>query len=100
MPNQPTRDDAIALLHKYTKSDSLRRHALGVEHAMVSMANKYGGDSNEWGLAGLLHDFDYEMYPTIEEHPYKGNEILKDKKIFVMELRLWFLNNCHLYAKK
>ena len=58
MPNQPTRDDAIALLHEYTKSDSLRRHALGVEQAMVKMAEKYGGDLNEWGIAGLLHDSD------------------------------------------
>ena len=79
MLNHPTRDDALALLHEYTKSDSLRRHALGVEQAMVKMAEKYGGDLNEWGIAGLLHDFDYEMYPTMEGHPYKGNEILKDK---------------------
>jgi len=79
MSNHPTRDDALALLHEYTKSDSLRRHALGVEQAMLKMAEKYGGDLNEWGIAGLLHDFDYEMYPTIEEHPYKGNEILNDR---------------------
>ena len=76
MPNHPNREDALALLHEYTKSDALRRHARGVEQAMSSMAKKYGGDLNEWGIAGLLHDFDYEMYPTIEEHPYKGNEIL------------------------
>ena len=75
----PTRKDAIELLHEYTKTDSLRRHALGVEQAMRKMAQKYNGDPNEWGITGLMHDFDYEMYPTMEEHPYKGNEILKSK---------------------
>ena len=76
--SNPTREDALALLYEYTKSDSLRRHALGVEQAMHKMAEKYNGDSDEWGLTGLLHDFDYERYPTMEEHPYKGNEILKN----------------------
>ena len=64
---------------KYTKTDSLRRHALGVEQAMRKMAGKYNGDPDEWGITGLMHDFDYEMHPTIEEHPYIGNEILKSK---------------------
>ena len=75
----PSRKDAIELLHEYTKTDSLRRHALGVEQAMRKMAEKYHGDPNEWGITGLMQDFDYEMYPTMEEHPYKGNEILKSK---------------------
>ena len=74
----PTREEALSLLYEYTKSDSLRRHALGVEQVMRKMAEKYNGDLDEWGLTGLLHDFDYEMYPTMEEHPYKGNEILKN----------------------
>ena len=77
--NYPTREDAINLLHEYTKTDSLRRHALGVEQAMRKMAEKYHGDPDEWGIAGLMHDFDYEMYPTVDEHPYKGNKILKSK---------------------
>ena len=77
--SSPTREDALALLYEYTKSDSLRRHALGVEQAMWKMAEKYNGNSVEWGLTGLLHDFDYEMYPTLEEHPYKGNKILKEQ---------------------
>ena len=77
--SSPTREDALALLYEYTKSDSLRRHALGVEQAMRKMAEKYNGNSVEWGLTGLLHDFDYEMYPTLEEHPYKGNKILKEQ---------------------
>ena len=77
--SSPTREDALALLYEYTQSDSLRRHALGVEQAMWKMAEKYNGNSDEWGLTGLLHDFDYEMYPTLEEHPYKGNKILKEQ---------------------
>ena len=79
MSDIPNRKDAIKLLHKYTKTDSLRRHALGVEQAMRKMAGKYNGDPDEWGITGLMHDFDYEMHPTIEEHPYIGNEILKSK---------------------
>ena len=79
MSDFPNREDAIKLLHKYTKTDSLRRHALGVEQAMRKMAGKYNGDPDEWGITGLMHDFDYEMHPTIEEHPYIGNEILKSK---------------------
>ena len=77
MPNCPNRDDAIKLLHEYTKTDSLRRHALGVEQAMRKMAEKYNGDPNEWGITGLMHDFDYEMYPSVDDHPFKGNKILK-----------------------
>jgi len=76
---QPTRADAWTLLCEFTQSDSLRRHALGVEQAMRAMAGKFGGDIEEWGLAGLLHDFDYERFPTADDHPYKGNEILSEK---------------------
>ena len=79
MANYPDRSEAIKLLHEYTKTDSLRRHALGVEQAMRKMADKYNGEPDEWGLAGLMHDFDYEMYPTMEDHPYRGNEILISK---------------------
>lgn len=79
MANYPLRSEAIKLLYEYTKTDSLRRHALGVEQAMRKMAEKYNGDLDEWGLTGLMHDFDYEMYPTIEDHPFRGNEILVEK---------------------
>ena len=79
MNNLPTREKALALLYEFTKSDSLRRHALGVEQAMIMMAEKYHGNRDEWGLTGLLHDFDYEMYPTTDEHPFKGVAILKEK---------------------
>ena len=71
------RQSAWNLLCEYTKSESLRKHALGVEAAMRAMAKKYDGDQDLWGITGILHDFDYEKYPTAEEHPYKGVEILK-----------------------
>ena len=75
----PTREDAWNLLCEYTESDSLRRHGLAVEQVMRKMAQKYGEDEELWAMAGLLHDFDYEKYPTMEEHPYVGNKILKEK---------------------
>ena len=75
----PTRKDAWKLLCKFTKSDSLRRHALGVEQVMRSFARKYNENEELWGMTGLLHDFDYEKYPTQDEHPYVGNKILVEK---------------------
>ena len=71
------RQSAWDLLCEYTLSNSLRKHALGVEAVMRAMAGKYGGDPDIWGITGLLHDFDYEKYPTAEEHPFKGVKILK-----------------------
>ena len=75
----PTREDAWNLLCEYTESDSLRRHGLAVEQVMRKMAQKYGEDEELWAMTGLLHDFDYEKYPTMEEHPYVGKKILKKK---------------------
>jgi len=75
----PNREDAWELLCEYTKGDSLRKHALAVEAAMRACAARYGGgdaDVDEWGLVGLLHDFDYEMFPTADEHPFKGATIM------------------------
>ncbi len=75
----PDRNDAWQLLCEYTKGESLRRHALAVEAAMRQCALRYGGgeaDAEEWGITGLLHDFDYEMFPGATEHPYKGANIL------------------------
>ncbi|HVF67596.1 MAG TPA: HD domain-containing protein [Pyrinomonadaceae bacterium] len=75
----PTREEAWELLCEYTKGKSLRQHALAVEAAMRAAAARYGGpgeDADEWGVTGMLHDFDYEMFPTMEEHPYKGSNIL------------------------
>jgi len=73
------RASTLALLHEYTKSESLRKHALSVEIAMRAYAKKFSADEEEWGITGLIHDFDYEMYPTLPEHPQKGSVILKEK---------------------
>jgi predicted hydrolase (HD superfamily) len=73
------RNDAWELLCEYTKGDSLRKHALAVEAAMRACAPRYGGpqaDVNEWGVVGLLHDFDYEMFPGPDQHPFTGSNIL------------------------
>jgi putative nucleotidyltransferase with HDIG domain len=74
----PSREAAWTLLCEYTTSDSLRKHALGVEAVMRAYARAYGEDEERWGMVGLLHDFDYERHPTMAEHPAKGSEILKD----------------------
>ena len=64
------------LLTEFTQSESLRKHALAVESCMRAYARKFRADEELWGVVGLIHDFDYEKYPTPEEHPFKGNEIL------------------------
>jgi len=74
-----TRDEALAILNEFTKSESLLKHAYAVEAAMRAYARKYGEDEELWGVVGLLHDFDYEMYP--DEHPMKGSEILREKGV-------------------
>ena len=70
---------SLALLYEYTKSESLRKHALAVETAMRAYAKKFSADEELWGVTGLIHDFDYEMYPQAPDHPVKGSEILKTK---------------------
>lgn len=72
-----TRADGWNLLCEYTKSESLRKHALAVEACVRAYARKLGGDQEQWGLAGLLHDFDYERYPQAPDHPLEGSKILK-----------------------
>ena len=80
----PTRADALALMHEYTASESLRKHMLAVEAAMRAYAEHYGEDPERWGLAGLIHDFDYERFPNAahsptEEHPAQGVRILRER---------------------
>ena len=74
-----TRADALILLKEYTRSDALLKHMYAVEVAMKAYAKKFGEDEEKWGITGLLHDFDYEMYPGAPDHPLKGSEILKLK---------------------
>lgn len=80
----PSRDDALALMHEYTASESLRKHMLSVEAAMRAYATRFGEDPERWGLAGLIHDFDYERYPNAahsatEEHPAHGVRVLRER---------------------
>jgi putative nucleotidyltransferase with HDIG domain len=70
---------ALALMHEYTQSLSLRRHMLAVEAAMRDYARKFGEDEEKWGVVGLLHDFDYERWPDPPNHPLKGAEILTER---------------------
>ncbi|MGD9548082.1 MAG: HDIG domain-containing metalloprotein [Candidatus Krumholzibacteriia bacterium] len=74
-----SRDTTLALLHEYTETDSLRRHAYAVEAAMKAAAERTGNDPVYWAAVGLLHDFDYERYPEAPDHPFKGAEILRGK---------------------
>lgn len=75
------RDEALKLLHQYTSKDGLLKHALAVEAVMKAYAKKFGENPEVWGVVGLLHDFDYEKYPSMETHPYKGAEILRTKGV-------------------
>ena len=78
-----TRETAWNLLTEFTQSESLRKHALAVEACMRACSSKYGDGSPEaenlWGIVGLIHDFDYERWPSLDDHPYRGSEILEQR---------------------
>ncbi len=93
------RDSAMALLREYTKNENLIRHMLAVEAAMRAYARKFGEDEEKWGIVGLLHDFDYERWPTPPDHPLKGAEILKqrgypDDVIYAIKSHANYLPDC------
>jgi len=73
------RDFCLSILQEFTTSDSLLKHAFAVESCVKAYANKFNGDVEYWGNVALLHDFDYERFPTAEEHPFKGSDILKER---------------------
>jgi len=73
------RQNAWNLLTEYTKSESLRKHALAVEAAVRGYARKFGENEETWGVVALLHDFDYEQFPDLKDHPFRGAEILRDR---------------------
>lgn len=75
------RDEALALVREYVKNENLVRHMLAVEAAMRFYAQKFDEDVETWGLAGLLHDFDWEIHPTLEEHPQAGAPILRQRGV-------------------
>src|SRR6184192_4442577 len=73
------RADALALVREYTQNPSLIKHMLAVEAAMRAYARKLGQDEEKWGIVGLLHDFDYQRWPTAPDHPLRGSEILRER---------------------
>ena len=93
------RSAALALMHEYTASMSLRRHMLAVEAAMRAYARKFGEDEEKWGLVGLLHDFDYERWPDPPDHPLKGAAILAERGypadvIYAIKSHADYLRDC------
>src|SRR5579871_3909149 len=76
-----SRDDAIQILHEFTKSESLRKHALAVECCVAAYARKFGEHETKWSVTALLHDFDYEMHPDAPDHPMKGEPILEGRGV-------------------
>lgn len=75
------RDAALALVREFVKNENLIRHMLAVEAAMRFYAQKFGEDAETWGLIGLLHDFDWEIHPTLEQHPMEGAPILRSRGV-------------------
>ncbi len=75
------RDAAWSILTEFTQSDSLRKHARAVEASMTAYARRFGEDATVWGVAGMLHDFDYEVHPRAPHHPMKGAEILRARGV-------------------
>jgi predicted hydrolase (HD superfamily) len=76
-----TREQALAILHEHVKNENLRRHMYAVEAVMRAYALKYSANPEEWGIVGLLHDFDWEIHPTLEDHPIKGQPILESRGV-------------------
>jgi len=76
-----TRAEALALVREYVKNEGLVRHMLSVEAAMRFYAEKFGEDVEKWGLVGLLHDFDWEIHPTLEQHPQDGAPMLRERGV-------------------
>ncbi len=76
-----TRDEALSLVHEYVKNENLVKHMLSVEAAMAFYAEKFGEEVDKWRVVGLLHDFDWEIHPTLEEHPQAGEPILRERGV-------------------
>jgi putative nucleotidyltransferase with HDIG domain len=93
------RDSALALMHEFTASQSLRRHMLAVEAAMRAYARRWNEDELKWGIVGLLHDFDYERWPEPPDHPLKGAAILEERGypadvIYAIKSHADYLTDC------
>ena len=99
MTPPPSREAAWELLTEYTKGESLLKHALAVEAAVRGYARTFGEDEEGWGVVALLHDFDYERWPSLDEHPYRGSEILRDLQILVQNFQAIHSSNRRGYGK-
>ena len=75
------REEGWCLLTEFTQSESLRKHALAVEACVRAYARRFGEDEETWSIVGLIHDFDYEKYPSAEDHPFRGSEILAERGV-------------------
>jgi len=78
MGKWPSRDEAQAILDEWTKNVNLKKHAYAVEAAMRAYGERFGEDADRWGVVGLLHDYDYERFPSLEDHPFRGAEHLRE----------------------
>jgi putative nucleotidyltransferase with HDIG domain len=76
-----TREEALTILHEFTKSESLRKHALAVEACVCAYAREFGEDEQVWSVTAILHDFDYEMHPEAPDHPMKGEPLLEERGV-------------------
>lgn len=76
-----TRDEALMIVREFVKNENLVKHMLAVEAAMAAYAKKFGEDEDRWRVTGLLHDFDYEIHPTLDKHPHKGSAILRERGV-------------------
>ncbi len=74
-------EEALGIVREYVKNENLINHMLAVEAAMRAYARKYGADEDEWGVVGLLHDFDWEIHPTLDEHPTEGAPMLRERGV-------------------
>ncbi|HEC23025.1 MAG TPA: HDIG domain-containing protein [Chloroflexi bacterium] len=81
------REEAFAIVTEFTKSENLIKHMLAVEAAMRAYARRFGEDEESWGLVGLLHDFDWEIHPNLDEHPMKGAPILRERGVSEEDIR-------------
>jgi putative nucleotidyltransferase with HDIG domain len=75
------REEALSILHEFTKSENLRKHALAVEACVTAYARKFGADEDTWSVTALLHDFDWEIHPDLPDHPVKGEPILAERGV-------------------
>ena len=79
MENWPNQKEAEEILNEWVKNENLKKHAYAVQAVMEVYAKRFGEDPEKWGIVGLLHDFDYERYPDLSDHPFKGVAFLKEK---------------------